>query len=60
MTPDNAPPDVDAAEDALIALAATGSARRDPHGNDALWAPPATPAPWPRRFEHRRAKVPSV
>ena len=32
------PPDLDAAEDALIALAAAGLARRVAVGNDALWA----------------------
>jgi protein-disulfide isomerase-like protein with CxxC motif len=33
------PPDPDAAEDALISLAASGAAERRPFGNDALWTP---------------------
>jgi 2-hydroxychromene-2-carboxylate isomerase len=33
------PPDRDAAEDALISLAASGAAERRPFGNDALWTP---------------------
>jgi protein-disulfide isomerase-like protein with CxxC motif len=39
MTPNNETPDRDATEDALIALAAGGSARRRQVGNDALWLP---------------------
>jgi 2-hydroxychromene-2-carboxylate isomerase len=38
MAPNNAAPDRDAAEDALIALAAADQARRVAVGNDALWA----------------------
>ena len=38
MAPGNTPPDRDAAEDALIALAAAGGAQRVAVGNDALWA----------------------
>jgi 2-hydroxychromene-2-carboxylate isomerase len=38
MAPNNAAPDRDAAEDALISLAASGGARRVAVGNDALWA----------------------
>ena len=38
MTPNNAAPDRDAAEDALITLAASGGATRVAVGNDALWA----------------------
>ena len=38
MAPNNAAPDRDAAEDALIALAAGGGAERVALGNDALWA----------------------
>jgi len=38
MAPNNTPPNRDAAEDALIALAAGGRARRVAVGNDALWA----------------------
>ncbi len=38
MAPNNTAPDPDAAEDALIALAASGGARRVAVGNDALWA----------------------
>ena len=38
MAPDNVAPDLDAAEDALIALAAAGEARRVALGNDAMWA----------------------
>lgn len=37
MAPGNTPPDLDAAEDALIATAATGAARRRAFGHDALW-----------------------
>jgi 2-hydroxychromene-2-carboxylate isomerase len=45
MTAGNDVPDRDAAEDALIALAATGGARRQAYGNDALWlAAPAAAA----------------
>jgi 2-hydroxychromene-2-carboxylate isomerase len=33
------PPDRDAAEDALISVAASGEAERRPFGNDALWTP---------------------
>jgi protein-disulfide isomerase-like protein with CxxC motif len=39
MTPNNADPDLDAAEDALIAVTAAGGAQRRPFGNDALWVP---------------------
>jgi len=38
MAPRNTAPDLDAAEDELIALAAAGRARRVAVGNDALWA----------------------
>jgi 2-hydroxychromene-2-carboxylate isomerase len=38
MTPNNAVPDLGAAEDELIALTAAGRARRVALGNDALWA----------------------
>src|SRR5215207_3988970 len=38
MAPSNTPPDLDAAEDELIALAASGRARRVAVGHDALWA----------------------
>ena len=38
MAPNNTAPDLDAAEDALISLAATGGASRVAVGNDALWA----------------------
>jgi 2-hydroxychromene-2-carboxylate isomerase len=44
MTPNNGTPDPDAAEDALIALAAAGQATRLPFGHDALWVPPAAQA----------------
>jgi 2-hydroxychromene-2-carboxylate isomerase len=44
MTPNNASPDRDAAEDQLIALAAEGGAKRLPFGHDALWVPPAAQA----------------
>jgi hypothetical protein len=39
MTEDKYPADLDAAEDALIAAAAAGQARRLPFGHDALWVP---------------------
>ena len=38
MAPSNTPPDLGAAEDELIALAASGAARRVAVGHDALWA----------------------
>jgi protein-disulfide isomerase-like protein with CxxC motif len=38
MAPNNTAPDLGAAEDALISLAATGGASRVAVGNDALWA----------------------
>ncbi len=38
MAPSNTPPDLGAAEDELIALAASGGARRVAVGHDALWA----------------------
>jgi 2-hydroxychromene-2-carboxylate isomerase len=38
MTGNNGSPDLDAAEDALIALAASGGAARVALGNDAMWA----------------------
>jgi protein-disulfide isomerase-like protein with CxxC motif len=38
MAPSNTPPDLGAAEDELIALAASGGARRVAAGHDALWA----------------------
>jgi len=41
MARGNAMPDRDAAEDALISVAAEGEARRLPFGNDALWLPAA-------------------
>jgi hypothetical protein len=37
MAPHLTPPDRDAAEDALISLAAQGGAQRLAFGNDALW-----------------------
>jgi protein-disulfide isomerase-like protein with CxxC motif len=40
MAPSNTPPDFDAAEDALIAAAAGGRARRLAFGHDALWLAP--------------------
>jgi hypothetical protein len=39
MAPHLTAPDRDAAEDALISLAASGGAHRRPFGNDALWTP---------------------
>jgi 2-hydroxychromene-2-carboxylate isomerase len=44
MTPGNAAPDLDAAEDSLIELTAAGEAVRAPFGNDALWLPAGSPA----------------
>jgi 2-hydroxychromene-2-carboxylate isomerase len=41
MAEDKYPPEMDAAEDALIAVAASGRARRMPFGHDALWLPAA-------------------
>ncbi len=40
MAPSNTPPDLDAAEDALIAAASGGRAKRLPFGHDALWRTP--------------------
>jgi len=40
MAPGNTPLDADATEDALIAAAAAGAARRRAFGHDALWTPP--------------------
>jgi hypothetical protein len=48
MAPSNTAPDVDAAEDALIAAAAAGRARRLAFGHDALWLTPQTAAELPR------------
>jgi 2-hydroxychromene-2-carboxylate isomerase len=42
MAPHLTAPDRDAAEDALISLAASGAAHRRPFGNDALWTPAST------------------
>src|SRR4051795_11653410 len=39
MTPNNAAPDLGAAEDSLITLAGDGQAERHPFGHDALWVP---------------------
>jgi 2-hydroxychromene-2-carboxylate isomerase len=44
MTPNNGTPDLDAAEDSLIALTAAGDAVRIPFGHDALWLPATAPA----------------
>ena len=44
MAPGNTPPDPEAAEDALIAVAASGAATRRPFGNDALWTAPVAAA----------------
>ncbi len=44
MAPGNTPPDPEAAEDALIAVAASGAATRRPFGNDALWSVPVAAA----------------
>jgi hypothetical protein len=41
MAPHLQPPDLNAAEDALIGAAAAGAAHRRPFGHDALWTPPA-------------------
>jgi 2-hydroxychromene-2-carboxylate isomerase len=40
MAPHLQPPDLNAAEDALIGAAAAGAAQRRPFGHDALWTPP--------------------
>jgi 2-hydroxychromene-2-carboxylate isomerase len=40
MAPSNTPPDLDAAEDALIAAASAGQAERLAFGHDALWRVP--------------------
>ena len=45
MAPNNAAPDRDAAEEALIALTAAGGADRTAVGNDAVWTRPGTPVP---------------
>jgi protein-disulfide isomerase-like protein with CxxC motif len=50
MAPSNTAPDFDAAEDALIAAAAAGDARREAFGHDALWLHGA----------RRRAELPSA
>jgi hypothetical protein len=39
MTEGNDAPDREAAESALLELAAAGHARRQPLGDDALWGP---------------------
>src|SRR6185312_8983567 len=39
MAPHLQPPDVEAAEDALISVVASGAASRLAFGNDALWVP---------------------
>jgi protein-disulfide isomerase-like protein with CxxC motif len=44
MAPSNTPPDLDAAEDALIAAASAGAAERVAFGHDALWRAPLPPA----------------
>ena len=44
MAPHLAPPDRDAAEDALIHAVAAGAAERRAFGNDALWTPTAAAA----------------
>jgi 2-hydroxychromene-2-carboxylate isomerase len=44
-TPNNGAPDLDAAEDALITLAAEHGARRMPFGHDALWLPATAAVP---------------
>jgi len=44
MTPNNGTPDLDAAEDSLIAATAAGDAVRVPLGHDALWLPATAPA----------------
>ncbi len=44
MTPNNGSPDLDAAEDSLIALTGEGDAVRVPFGHDALWLPATSPA----------------
>jgi 2-hydroxychromene-2-carboxylate isomerase len=44
MTPNNGTPDLDAAEDSLIALTAAGDAVRVAFGHDALWLPATAPA----------------
>jgi protein-disulfide isomerase-like protein with CxxC motif len=44
MTPNNGSPDLDAAEDSLIALTGAGEAVRLPFGHDALWLPATAPA----------------
>jgi protein-disulfide isomerase-like protein with CxxC motif len=44
MAQDKYAPDLDAAEDALIAATASGAARRLPFGHDALWVPASAAA----------------
>ena len=44
MTPNNAAPDLGAAEDSLITAVSEGTAVRAPFGHDALWLPADSPA----------------
>ena len=53
MAPSNSAPDLDAAEDALIAAAGARRAERLAFGHDALWCPPRRAAT--RRFARDRA-----
>jgi hypothetical protein len=53
MAPSNSAPDLDAAEDALIAAASAGRAERLAFGHDELWCPPPRAAT--RRFARDRA-----
>jgi protein-disulfide isomerase-like protein with CxxC motif len=49
MAPSNTPPDLEAAEDALIAAASAGRGERLPFGHDALWRAPVQDASALRR-----------
>jgi hypothetical protein len=57
MTRGNGSPDLDAAEDSLIALVADGDAVRAPFGHDALWLPATSPTAHALRREAVAAGV---
>jgi hypothetical protein len=62
MAPHLTAPDRDAAEDALIGLAASGAAHRRAFGNDALWTPtqPARTGSDPLSRRDSRGLTPAV
>ena len=60
MTQDKFTPDLDKAEDALIAATGDGDAHRLPFGHDALWVPERAASRSPRPHKRRGGRAPQA